>query len=102
MRWIIRGIGVIVLIAVIAVVGVLMLPAERIAHIATEQLSRLTGRDVSVSGDVAMTFWPVLGECHYRGLSKQSGGRSMARLFLRTLPCRAAVSNGTANFPTER
>lgn len=46
---------------VIAVVGVFMLPAERIARIASEQLSRATGRTVQISGDVGMTFWPVLG-----------------------------------------
>ncbi|MGJ8557398.1 MAG: AsmA family protein [Sulfitobacter geojensis] len=61
MKWIIRGLGVLALIAVIAVVGVLMLPAERIARIASDQLTRLTGRSVTISGDVSMTFWPVLG-----------------------------------------
>ncbi|MDF3412902.1 AsmA family protein [Sulfitobacter sp. M57] len=61
MKWIIRGFGIVVLVAVIAVVGVLMLPADRIARIASEQLTRLTGRMVTVSGDVSMTFWPVLG-----------------------------------------
>lgn len=61
MKWIIRGLGVLVLIAVIALVGVLMLPADRIARIASDQLTRLTGRSVTISGDVSMTFWPVLG-----------------------------------------
>lgn len=61
MKWIIRGLGVLLLIAVIAVVGVLMLPADRIARIASDQLTRLTGRSVTISGDVSMTFWPVLG-----------------------------------------
>ena len=61
MKWILRIIGVLVLMAVVAVVGVLMLPADRIAAIATDQLSKITGRNVSVSGDVSMTFWPVLG-----------------------------------------
>jgi len=61
MKWIMRIIGVLVLIAVLVVGGVLMLPADRIAKIATDQLSKITGRNVSVSGDVSMTFWPVLG-----------------------------------------
>ena len=61
MKWIMRIIGALVLIAVVVVVGVLMLPADRIARIATDQLSKITGRNVSVSGDVSMTFWPVLG-----------------------------------------
>ena len=41
--------------------GVFLLPADKIAKIATDQLSKVTGRNVSVSGDVSMTFWPVLG-----------------------------------------
>lgn len=49
------------LILVIAVVGVLMLPADRIAGIAAEQIARATGRQVSITGDVQMSFWPVLG-----------------------------------------
>ena len=61
MKWIVRIIGVLVLVAVVAVIGILMLPADRIAQIATDQLRKATGRDVSISGDVSMTFWPVLG-----------------------------------------
>lgn len=61
MKWMVRILGVILLMVVIVVVGVLMLPADRIARIATDQLSKATGRTVSISGDVAMTFWPVLG-----------------------------------------
>ncbi|KIN63720.1 AsmA family protein [Sulfitobacter noctilucicola] len=61
MKWIVRIIGILVIMAVIAVVGVLMLPADRIARIASDQLTRVTGRDVKISGDVGMTFWPVLG-----------------------------------------
>ena len=61
MRWVLRVLGALVLAAVLAVAGLLMLPAERIAQIATEQLSRITGRNVSIEGAVSMTFWPVLG-----------------------------------------
>ena len=53
--------GVIALILVVAFVSVLMLPKERIARIAADQLSRVTGRNVSITGDVSMTLWPVLG-----------------------------------------
>lgn len=61
MKWIFRIIGVLALLVVAAVVGVLMLPAEKIAQLATEQLRKVTGREVTISGDVGMTFWPVLG-----------------------------------------
>lgn len=61
MKWVMRIIGALVLIVVLAVIGLLMLPADRIAGIAADQLRKVTGRDVTISGDVSMTFWPVLG-----------------------------------------
>lgn len=61
MKWIFRLVGLVVVIVVVAVVSVLFLPAERVARIAAEQLRGVTGRDVSITGDVALTFWPVLG-----------------------------------------
>jgi len=61
MKWIIRGIGVLLLIVVIMLGALFLLPGERIARIASDQLSRMTGREVSITGDVGVTFWPVLG-----------------------------------------
>ena len=56
-----RIIGALLLIAVVAVVSLLFLPADRIARLAAEQIKAQTGRDVSITGDVSMTLWPVLG-----------------------------------------
>ncbi|MFG6559512.1 AsmA family protein [Sulfitobacter sp. 1A15299] len=61
MRWIIRVIGALLLIVVIMLGALFLLPAERIARIASDQLSRMTGREVSITGDVGVTLWPVLG-----------------------------------------
>ncbi|MBO9439037.1 AsmA family protein [Sulfitobacter sp. KE29] len=61
MRWIIRVIGALLLIVVIMLGALFLLPGERIARIASEQLSRMTGREVSITGDVGVTLWPVLG-----------------------------------------
>ena len=61
MRWILRGIGVLLLIAVVFAAGLMLIPGERIARIAAEQLSRMSGREVSITGDVDVTFWPRLG-----------------------------------------
>ncbi len=61
MKWILRIIGALVLVLVLVVIGVLMLPADRIAGIAADQLRKVTRRQVTISGDVSMTFWPVLG-----------------------------------------
>jgi AsmA protein len=49
------------LIVVIMLGALFLLPGERIARIASDQLSRMTGREVSITGDVGVTFWPVLG-----------------------------------------
>jgi AsmA protein len=56
-----RIIGALLLIAVVAVVSLLFLPADRIARLAAEQIKAQTGRDVSITGDVSITIWPVLG-----------------------------------------
>ena len=56
-----RIIGALLLIAVVAVVSLLFLPADRIARLAAEQIKTQTGREVSITGDVSMTLWPVLG-----------------------------------------
>ncbi|MEM6939670.1 MAG: AsmA family protein [Pseudomonadota bacterium] len=61
MRWVIRFIGLVLLIGVIVVVGVVMLPKDRIAQIAADQLSRATGRSVEITGDLGITLWPQLG-----------------------------------------
>jgi AsmA protein len=61
MKWVGRIIGGLVLIIVVAIVGVFFIPADRIAQVAAEQIRAQTGRDVSITGDVSMTIWPVLG-----------------------------------------
>lgn len=61
MKWIIRIFGVLLLIIAVAVGSLLLLPADRIARIAADQLRNLTGRDVKITGDVGITFWPILG-----------------------------------------
>jgi len=61
MKWIIRVFGLLLLILVVAVGSLFLLPADRIAKVAADQLRNLTGRDVAITGDVGLTFWPVLG-----------------------------------------
>lgn len=61
MRWIIRIVGFLVVVAAVAVGSLLMLPGERIAKVAAQQISRLTGREVTMQGDTRVSFWPVLG-----------------------------------------
>lgn len=61
MRWIIRFFMFLVVVVVIAVVGLLMIPGEKIAQIAKEQFEAATGRPIEISSDVSTTIWPVLG-----------------------------------------
>lgn len=61
MRWIVRLIGVLVLLVVVFVGALLMLPGDRIARIAESQVKAQTGRDLSFTGDVNVTLWPVVG-----------------------------------------
>ncbi|WP_299375039.1 AsmA family protein [uncultured Tateyamaria sp.] len=60
MKWILRLIGLVVVLVLVAVVSVFFLPADRIGALAADQIRKATGRDVSISG-VSMTLWPVLG-----------------------------------------
>lgn len=61
MRWVFRGIGLLVLVAVAMIVAVLLLPGDRIAGIAADRISALTGREVTLEGETRISFYPVLG-----------------------------------------
>ncbi|SLN68516.1 putative assembly protein [Roseovarius albus] len=61
MRFLLRLIGLLVIVAVVAVASLLLLPGDRIAHIAADRISEATGRKVNLSGQTKVTFFPVLG-----------------------------------------
>ncbi|MGH1579236.1 AsmA family protein [Planktotalea sp.] len=61
MRFLIRLIVIVFVAICLAVVGLLMLPGERIAQIAADQLSKQTGRTVSISSDTSISLYPTLG-----------------------------------------
>lgn len=61
MRWILRLIGILVILVVLGFVGLLFLPTERIADLAAERFERATGRELVVRGELAPSFYPVLG-----------------------------------------
>ena len=61
MRWIFRLIGLVVVIVLILVGGLFLVPTERIAAIATQQFSQMTGRELRIDGSVRPTLWPNLG-----------------------------------------
>lgn len=61
MRWIWRIIGALVVAAVLLAGALALLPAERLARLAAEQLRAQTGRTLEIGGDVSLSLWPVLG-----------------------------------------
>jgi AsmA protein len=61
MRWIFRLIGAVVVMAAVGLGALVLLPAERIAQIAADQLSRATGRAVTLSGETTLSLYPILG-----------------------------------------
>lgn len=61
MRWIIRVIGAIAVLTIIALAGIAMLPAEKIAGFAAREMSQRTGREVRFTGRIRPVFYPVLG-----------------------------------------
>lgn len=61
MKWITRLIGFFVVLVLVAGVSIFFLPADRIAKLAANQMRVVTGRDVTITGDVSMTLFPVLG-----------------------------------------
>lgn len=61
MRWIFRLIGLVVVVCAIVLGALFFLPGERIAKIAAEQISKATGRQVTMQGDTRISFYPILG-----------------------------------------
>ncbi len=61
LKWVGRVFGFLLLLVVLLVGLVFVLPAERVAQIAADQLKNATGREVVISGDVSLSLWPVLG-----------------------------------------
>ena len=61
MAWILRSLGAVAVLVVLAVAAVFLLPAEKIAGVALGKLETLTGRKVVLEGSVRPSVWPVLG-----------------------------------------
>jgi AsmA protein len=61
MRFLVRLIGFLVVLVLVAAVGLLMLPGDRIARVAVDQIKAQTGREVTLLGDTTISYYPVLG-----------------------------------------
>ncbi|CUH39757.1 putative assembly protein [Jannaschia seosinensis] len=61
MKWLIRGALTLVTLIVVAVVVLLLIPAERVAGLAAQRFEAATGRELVIAGPVKATLWPRLG-----------------------------------------
>ncbi len=61
MRWLFRLIGVVLSLAVLAVAALFLIPGERLANLAAQQVTAATGRSLVFTGEVRPTIWPHLG-----------------------------------------
>lgn len=61
MRLIFRIFVALVITAIVVIGGLLVLPGDKLAELAADQLEAQTGRRLTVQGEVALSLWPVLG-----------------------------------------
>ncbi|WP_319825656.1 AsmA family protein [Thalassovita sp.] len=61
MRFLSKLIGFVIVLVLVAAVGLLLLPGDRIAQVAADQLKAQTGREVVLKGETKVSYYPVLG-----------------------------------------
>lgn len=61
MKWLVRILGLLILLVAVFAVGLLMLPGDRIAQVAVDQIGAQTGREVVLKGETKVSYYPVLG-----------------------------------------
>lgn len=61
MKLILRILGALIATLVVLVVVLFMLPGEKVAGLAADQLEAQTGRKLTFQGEVRFTLWPMLG-----------------------------------------
>ncbi|WP_417809399.1 AsmA family protein [Thioclava sp.] len=61
MRWIVRIIGLVVVLVLTALGALMLIPSNKIAKLAEGQFEAATGRKITLTGEVHATIWPQLG-----------------------------------------
>lgn len=61
MKWLIRILFILVVAFGLVIGALLLMPGDKLAAILSEQVRAQTGRELTLSGDVNLSFWPVLG-----------------------------------------
>lgn len=61
MKWLIRILFILVAVVGLVVGALLLMPGDKLGDLLAEQVKAETGRELTFSGDVSISFWPVLG-----------------------------------------
>jgi len=61
MRWIVRIVGLVVVLVITALGAIMLIPSDKIAKLAEGQFEAATGRKITLTGEVHATIWPQLG-----------------------------------------
>ncbi|MCX8954757.1 AsmA family protein, partial [Ruegeria sp. NA] len=61
MKWLIRILFILVAVVGLVIGALLLMPGDKLGAILAEQVKAQTGRELTLSGDVRLSFWPVLG-----------------------------------------
>ncbi|KUJ73329.1 membrane assembly protein AsmA [Ruegeria marisrubri] len=61
MRWLFRIAFILIAVVMLVVGALLLMPGDKLGEILSDQARAQTGRDLTLSGDVRLSFWPVLG-----------------------------------------
>ena len=61
MKWLLRILFLLVAVFGLVLGALLLMPGDKLATILAEQVRAQTGRDLKLTGDVNLSFWPVLG-----------------------------------------
>ncbi|NVO54432.1 AsmA family protein [Rhodobacteraceae bacterium B1Z28] len=61
MKWLMRILFTLAAVFGLVIVALLLMPGDKLGAILAEQVRAQTGRELTLSGDVNLSFWPVLG-----------------------------------------
>ena len=61
MKWLFRLALTLVTLVIVVTLGLLLVPADKIARLAADRFEAATGRALTIDGDVRATLWPRLG-----------------------------------------
>ena len=86
MRLLFRIFVALVITLVVVLGGLLLLPGDKLAELVSDQLEAQTGRKLTVSGEVALSVWPVMGvKAHGVSLSNADWAGDQPMLTAETL-----------------